>query len=199
MPEDRNATEFDGVAKTLHWLMATLLIAQLLLGWLMTEQSVEILDGGAKRLALHWHEALGLTLLCLALARLGWRLTHPPPPLPSYLPGWERRVAIAAEWALYAVFIGLPVVGWMIISTMAHPASFLGLFPIPNLPLLHDLPDRKDWREVLVGMHFALAIALVALVLAHAGAALKHHLIDRDDLLFRIAPRSWRSRLDRMR
>ena len=191
--------EFGGVAKALHWLMAVLLITQLLLGWLMTEQSLEILSGEGKRVALHLHEALGLTLLGLALGRLGWRLTHPPPPLPDHIPSWERRVAIAAEWALYAVFIGLPVVGWMIITTMAHPASFLGLFVIPNLPLLHDLPDRKDWREALVGLHFALALILAALVLAHAAAALKHHFIDRDDLLFRMVPRSWRSFLDRVR
>ena len=135
----------------------------------------------------------------LALIRLGWRLMNPPPPFPPYLPAWEKTVATNTERLLYAVFIGMPAVGWMIISTMPHPASYFGLFPIPNLPILPDLPNRKEVREVLIDAHAVLASLMLGLVLMHIGAALKHHFLDRDDIMFRMTPRGLRPFLELVR
>jgi cytochrome b561 len=77
----------------------------------------------------------------------------------------------------------------MMISTMPHNALFFGLFPIPNLPVLPDLPHKKDIRGILKNIHWTLAWILVGFVALHAGAALKHHFLERDDVLLRMTPR----------
>ena len=167
--------------------MASLIACILLLGWIMTADT--ILDGKAKLIALHVHESVGMIVLGLGLLRLTWRLTNPPPPFPIPMPQWERIAAHATHIILYVLFIAMPLVGWMMISTMPHNALFFGLFPIPNLPVLPDLPNKKDIREILESIHGTLAWIIVGFVALHAGAALKHHFLERDDVLLRMTPR----------
>src|SRR5271154_5942837 len=124
-------TQYTATAKTFHWLMALLIGCMLLLGWIMTTDI--LLDGPGKSVALHIHESLGMIILGLGVLRLMWRLTNPPPPLPATTPRWERMAAHATHIILYALLIAMPLVGWMMISTMPHNALFFGLFPIPNL------------------------------------------------------------------
>src|ERR1700722_16885883 len=136
--------QYNAVAKTFHWLMATLIACMLLLGVVMT--AGDILDGHGKSVAMHIHESLGMIVLGLGLLRLIWRFTHRPPPFPP-MPRWERMAAFATHAILYVLLIATPLVGWMIISTMPHNALFFGLFPIPNIPVLHELPNKKAVRE----------------------------------------------------
>jgi len=166
--------------------MALLIGCMLLLGVLMTTDI--LLDGPEKLVALHIHESLGMIILGLAVLRLMWRFTHRPPPfLP--MPRWERLAAHATHVILYALLIAMPFVGWMMISTMPHNALFFGLFPIPNLPVLPELPNKKDIRAILINIHWTLAWVIVGFVVLHAGAALKHHFLERDDVLLRMTPR----------
>jgi cytochrome b561 len=180
-------TQYNTVAKTFHWLMASLIACMLLLGWIMTAD--DILDGRGKSVALRVHESVGMIILGLGLLRLMWRFTNPPPSLPSAMPRWERVAAHAGHTVLYALLIAMPLVGWTIISTMPHNAPFFDLFPIPNLPVLPDLPNKKDLREIFENIHWTLAWVIVVFVALHAGASLKHHFIGRDDILLRMAPR----------
>jgi cytochrome b561 len=180
-------TEYDGVAKTLHWLIAVAVLTMLALGFLMTSEYV---DGHLRSTLLQWHKSLGTSIFLLALVRLGWRLKHPPPALPSYLPQWEKFAAHFSHILLYVLIIVMPLTGWIIISTFPHPSLFFGLFPIPNLPVLSDLPNKKEIREIVVSVHGTLAWSIFLLILVHIGAALKHHFISRNDILMRMAPRS---------
>jgi len=180
------SANYTAIAKTLHWLMATLIVCMLVLGWIMTAD--DILDGHGKSVALQVHESIGMIVLTLGVLRLTWRWMTPPPPLPAFMPGWERIAAHLSHVVLYVLMLAMPLVGWMMISTMPHNALFFGLFPIPNLPFLHDLPNKKDVREILQNIHWFLAWVIVAFVVLHAGAALKHHFIERDDILLRMAP-----------
>lgn len=180
-------TQYNAVAKTFHWLMATLIVCMLLLGVIMT--TGDILDGHGKSVALRIHESVGMIVLGLGLLRLTWRFLNPPPPLPSSIPRWERVAAHVGHAVLYVLLIAMPLVGWTIISTMPHNALFFGLFPIPNLPVLPDLPNKKDIRAIFENIHWTLAWVIVAFVTLHAGAALKHHFIERDDILLRMTPR----------
>jgi len=180
-------SHYNAVAKTFHWSMATLIACMLLLGVLMT--TGDILDGHGKSVALRVHESVGMIILGLGLLRLMWRFFNPPPSLPSSMPRWERVAALGGHAVLYILLIAMPLVGWTIISTFPHNALFFGLFPIPNLPILHDLPNKKDIREIFENIHWTLAWVIVACVVLHAGAALKHHFIERDDILLRMTPR----------
>ncbi len=189
--------EYNGTAKILHWLIALVLVVMLVLGWLMT--AGDILDGHGKSVAMQAHISIGMIVLTLGLLRLVWRLLNPPPQLPAFMPRWEKVAAQAVHWILYSLILIMPLVGWMIISTMSHNALFFGLFPIPNLPVLHDLPNKKDIREVLENIHWLLAWVIVAFVGLHAGAAMKHHFIERDDILLRMTPRLFGRILHRLR
>jgi len=167
--------------------MAFLIGCMLLLGWMTTTDILP--DGPEKSVALHIHESLGMIILGLGVLRLMWRLANPPPPFPAPMPRWERVVARATHIILYALLIAMPLIGWMMISTMPHNALFFGLFPIPNLPVLPELPNKKNIRAILENIHWALAWVIVGFTALHAGAALKHHFLERDDILLRMTPR----------
>jgi cytochrome b561 len=184
--------QYNAIAKTFHWLMASLIACMLLLGLIMT--TGDILDGPGKTVALHVHESVGMIVLGLGLLRLMWRFANPPPPFPAPMPRWERVAAHVTHVILYVLIMVMPLVGWMMISTMPHNALFFGMFPIPNLPVLPELPNKKDIREVLESIHGTLAWVIVGLVVLHAGAALKHHFLERDDVLLRMAP-GWLGRI----
>jgi cytochrome b561 len=104
------------------------------------------------------------------------------------MPPWEKFAARSVHVILYALMLTMPLVGWMIISTLPHNALFFGQFTIPNLPFLHDLPNKKEVREILETIHGSLALTILSFFVLHAGAALKHHFIDRDDVLLHMAP-----------
>jgi len=179
-------SSYNTVAKIFHWLMATLIVCMLVLGWIMTADN--ILDGHTQSLAMQVHKSIGMIVLTLGVCRLTWRWLNPPPPFPAHMQRWEKAVAHLTHIILYTLILIMPLVGWMIISTMPHNALFFGLFPIPNLPFLADLPNKKDIREILENIHWSLAWVIVAFVTLHAGAALKHHFIECDEILLRMAP-----------
>lgn len=182
-----SSAHYNTVAKMLHWLMALLIVGMLVLGLVMTTGNV--LDGPGKAVALQMHKSFGMIVLILSLFRLAWRWLKPPPPFPAQMPRWEKLAAHITHVILYVLMLVMPLVGWMMISTFPHNSLFFGLFPIPNVPFLHDLPNKKDIREVLENIHWSLAWVIVTFVALHAGAALKHHFIERNDILLRMAPR----------
>jgi cytochrome b561 len=111
-----------------------------------------------------------------------WRLTHrPPPDVP--MPAWQQRVAHVTHRLLYALFFAVPLVGWAYSSAAGFPIVVFGVLPLPDF-----VPVDKALAEAIKPFHKYLAFAMAALVLAHVGAALKHHLVDRDGLLARMWP-----------
>lgn len=160
-----------------HWAIAVAIIVNLAIGI------------GHDAMPRGWgvmpfHKALGITILVLSVARLAWRLTHRPPPLPATAPTWERTLAAATHWTLYALTIAVPLTGWMMSSggNPPRPLSWFGLFPIPHLPV--DKASAGFGGEA----HEVLGYALAALVVLHVLAALRHHLILRDATLVRMLP-----------
>lgn len=130
------------------------------------------------------HKSTGITILALSLARLAWRLTHRPPPLPSTAPAWERATAHAAHWTLYFLTITVPLTGWIMSSASVplRPLNWYGLFAIPYLPV--DRAAGKFGHDA----HTILGYGLAALVVIHILAALRHHLLLRDSTLVRMLP-----------
>lgn len=173
------ATRYTGVAIGLHWLMAALLVAGFALGWTMAAMEFS----PQKLRMMSWHKWLGITLLGLVALRLLWRLTHPAPPLPATVPLWQRGAAHAVHFLLYLLMFAIPLSGWLYSSASGVPVVYLGLWPLPDLiGVDEDLADR------LRSLHEWLNYTLLAAVAVHVGAALKHHLIERDDVLARMLP-----------
>lgn len=97
------------------------------------------------------------------------------------MPSWERAAAKAAHLALYALILITPVAGWLSSSAHGFKTVYLGLLPIPDL-----LGKDKAMAEGLELIHSLLNKAIFFIVIAHAGAALKHHFLDRDEVLRRM-------------
>src|ERR1700675_1723748 len=102
--EDRYTT----VAMALHWLVAAIVLGQFALGWWM--QEIPKQPPGPRAEAFNLHKSIGLVVLALMLARIAWRVGHPPPPLPA-MPRWQARLAQATHLFFYAVLVALPVTG----------------------------------------------------------------------------------------
>jgi cytochrome b561 len=150
--------------------MAVLILAMLLIGAGMISTVTALYPE-----LLAWHRPIGLGILVLALIRLAVRLTHKPPPLPADLPAIQAAAAIGSHYLLYALMIGMPLIGWAMQSAAGYPITvWKGFVLFPILP--HDVVVY-GWLRLAHGM---LAYAFFLLILGHVGAALFHALIRRD-------------------
>ncbi len=173
------AGTYTTVAKSLHWLMAALLLGLLGLGFYMAD-----LPLSPDKLQLYaWHKWVGVTVFALLWLRLAWRITHRPPPYPASMSRVLQRVAHIGHWALYGLMLAIPLTGWLMSSAKGFQTVWWGLWPIPDL-----LGKDKALGHSLQELHEALNWLLLVLIGGHAAAALKHHWIDRDDILQRMLP-----------
>ena len=170
---------FTPTAIALHWVVAALIIFNLGFGL----YTVGLPLSPQKLKFFSWHKWIGVTVFLLSAARLLWRLGHPAPALPSTMKDWEQRAAKYSHVALYVLFFAAPLTGWLFSSAAGFQTVYLGMLPIPDL-----LPKHKELAEVLRYTHHWINYTLAALVVLHAAAAFKHHLVDRDDVLVRMLP-----------
>jgi cytochrome b561 len=166
-------------AIALHWIVAFAIIANLALG----VYTVDLPLSPRKLQLFSYHKWIGVTVLMLAAVRLLWRLGHPPPALPEGMPPWEKRAANASHVVLYALFFAAPLTGWLFSSASGFQTVYLGLLPIPDL-----LPKDKALADALRLAHKSINFTMAALIVVHALAGLKHHFVDRDDVLRRMLP-----------
>lgn len=171
-------SRYSRTAIALHWLLAVAIVGSLIVGTYMTS-----LPLSPARLKLYnWHKWAGITILVLSALRLLWRLGHRPPDDVA-MPPWQRRAAHATHTLLYLLFFAVPLVGWAYSSAAGFPVVVFGVLPLPDF-----VPADKELAELIKPWHQRLAWLMAALVVAHVGAALKHHFIDRDGLLLRMWP-----------
>jgi cytochrome b561 len=164
--------------RLLHWLMAVCILAMLFIGVGMVSTIMP------KYLTLvSIHKPLGIAILVLALIRLAVRLRCGAPSLPADLPVPMKLAAQMSHYALYVLMIGMPLIGWGMLSTAAYPVV---LFPGVHLPSI--LPQSDRLHALLWAAHFYLAFVLFALILMHAAAALFHALVRRDGVFETMAP-----------
>ena len=178
MNQPSTTGHYTAVGKTLHWLIALLAFSQLAMG-----KFFEV-DAGEPDTLFSWHTAFGLSVLTLMVVRLGWRLTHTVPALPLATPGWQLVGARATHIAFYALLIALPFSGWLLTSVAGDAVSFFGWFAVPSLPLT----GGEETKDLIEETHELLGNVLLVLAGLHVLAGLKHHYIDRDDVLRRILP-----------
>lgn len=188
-----NSDRYTAVAITLHWVMALGVLALAALGLVMVHGHL----GLGRRFALYQlHKSIGVTILIVALVRLAWRYAYPPPALPVHMPPLERLTAHAGHWLLYFYLIALPLTGWALVSTsvLKLPTHLYGVIPWPHLPVLSSLHNKAPVEAFLKMVHRYGAWTLLVLVAGHAGAALRHHFVRKDDVLLRMLPRVRRER-----
>jgi cytochrome b561 len=132
-----------------------------------------------------WHKTLGATILALALIRLGWRLTHQPPPFPPGLSGWERSAAVWSHRLFYFLIIVIPLTGLAAVSGNATGATtpLIGGLPLPVIPGV-----SKGVGEAMGAAHVWLVLATILLLVIHIAAALKQQFVDRARVAGRMPP-----------
>ncbi|MDX8350656.1 cytochrome b [Cognatiyoonia sp. IB215446] len=179
----------------LHWVMAVALCAMLLAGFAMTRAAHLAEATGDFSLtvfglslfdAYQLHKSLGFILFLTVITRGVMRLHSGAPSFPADMSALERVAARSVQVALYGLMLGVPITGWLLASssTLGLPTIVFGLFELPH-PLG---PDAA--REAFLGtLHWAGAWAVIGLAGLHIAAALKHHLVDRDDVLRAMLPR----------
>jgi len=177
MPDSLRYTR---IAIALHWLIFLLIAC----GFTLAVYMVDLPLSPQKLKYFSWHKWVGVTVFLLALARLAWRLAHPAPPLPPRMPLWQRRAATLNLIALYVLMLVIPVTGWLYSSATGVPTVYLGLVQLPDL-----LARNKTLAAPLKLMHVSLNYTMLTLVIIHAAAAIRHHFVDRDDVLTRMLPR----------
>jgi cytochrome b561 len=179
----RNDTDSWGApAKLFHWVMALLILAQIALGltavaWHISPTKLDLFV---------WHKSTGMLILALLALRLLWRLANRAPALPANMAAWERGAAHASHFLLYALMIALPVTGWVISSASNVPFRIFWAIPLPAIVA----PD-KAVADSFSTVHGWLVTLLALVLVAHIGAALRHHFVRRDTVLTRMLP--WRT------
>lgn len=171
------------VAMLFHWAIA---IAVLFNMWLVNAaQAAEAIgDEAADTAFMNDHKALGITILMLTVLRLGWRLTHRPPPLPEGYPVWEKVLARTVHVLFYTLLIGLPLGGWLGISQFGAGIDLWGVMALPALPVGAD----PETGSAIIDFHRLGAKIMLALLALHVLGALKHMVVDKDGNLWRMLP-----------
>lgn len=178
---------FSALAIVLHWTIAGLIAFNIYLG--LKFDGLPILQ---KFQALQLHKSVGITVLVLSVLRLAWRLIHKPPGYPEGMKPWEKAVASATHWGFYGLMLGLPLVGWFLVSVsvIRIPTLLYKTIPFPHMPGTEGL--TRESRQVLefyaANTHETLAFITVALIVLHVGAALKHQFVTKDGVLYRMLP-----------
>lgn len=179
MNQKNPANRYSALSIGIHWLMLLWLVA--------VYGSMELREffpkGSAPREAMKmWHFMLGLSVLALVLIRLAGRATGSTPAIQPAPPNWQVRLGRAMHLGLYAWMIGMPLLGWLLLSAAGKPIPFFGL----HLPVL--MGASKELASQVKEVHEALGSAGYFLIGLHAAAGLFHHYALGDNTLRRMLP-----------
>lgn len=173
-----NDQHWGSVAKFFHWVIALAILGNGLFGLLMDLASSPMHK-------INWlalHKSIGLTVLALALLRIAWRWGDRRP-AEEPAPRWQQWAARVVHGMLYVMIVAMPLSGWWFNSIVGKPLQWFKLF---NLPALAS--KNQDLRHFAHGVHEYLFWFLVLILVAHVGAALKHHVFENDNVLRRMLP-----------
>jgi len=179
MSAKNTLSTFGYVAKSIHWIVAFLIIAMLIFGYFMEDfpASLEVV-------VYNTHKTIGIIIFTLVVLRLGWRLMNIQPAYPTQLSSILRCAALLTHYAIYAAMLLMPLSGWVMSTAYGKIPRFLGLFDFP----MPGIPQNAQLGSLALQTHNTLAIIFIVLLVLHIGAVLFHHLVLRDNVLTRMLP-----------
>lgn len=182
-PSYRNgANRWGWPAKLFHWLGAVLVLGLTAQGWWMTH----LLERAGRLPQYHLHGVIGYYLGVALLLRLVWRAMNRAPDHPPGLQAWENRAATLGHWALYLAMIAITLGGWLMHSAFPRRQA-VELFGFLPVPFAFAEPNRDVFR-VFEDVHLWMAYGMLALVVVHVLAALRHHVVKKNDVMRRMSP-----------
>ncbi len=176
------SSTYTRTAIILHWLLALGVLTQFSLGWWMRTLPDKT---GAQAYWFNLHKSIGLTVFMLLVVVLIWRIRNPPPPLPDFMPAWQRWSAKACHYGLFLCLLIMPISGYMGSSFTRFPIRYFGMV----------LPNFWGWESVELKalsslVHFCTVLVFMSLVAVHIAAAIMHLALKRDQVFRRMW--SWR-------
>ena len=172
-------TGYSPLSKWFHWIIAMVVIAMLSFSFFLDDMPNQYQPS-----AYMIHKSLGLTVLFLVFLRLIWIQYTGKPPLPTTVPAWQKFAARMVQYTLYFFLIAMPLSGWLMSVFADKIPIYFGLFPVP-FPGAH--PD-KILSKLMDQSHKTIAWILIVLIVLHVLGAVKHHYIDKDNVLRRMLP-----------
>ena len=179
MTTNSNVTRYAGGSLVLHWLMAVLIVAVYAL---INLSDVFEKGSDARALTKYWHFSLGLTVFFLVWLRIVLRLMFPAPPIVPAMPAWQDKAAKLGHGLLYVLMVGMPLLGWLVLSAKGRAIPFYGL----ELPAL--IGADKPLSRQFMDLHELGGTVGYLLIGGHAAAALFHHYFTKDNTLLRMLP-----------
>src|SRR5580704_13132479 len=183
---DSKLRVFDPTTRLMHWLTAGLMLLVFALAF-----SIDLATSRASHTAvLQLHRSVGLSVWVLTIVRLVWRHFAKYPDWPSDKSQTMRVAAMASEYALYALLVVQPILGFL--QTNAN-GDHVYLFFIGQLPAL--IEKNRPLAQQLLIVHKSVGFILLGLIAVHVSAALFHHFWRRDDTLTAMLPaaNAWRT------
>lgn len=186
------ASSYGSVAKWLHWLTALWILAAYVL--VLYLEYVLHGEGPLRSPIIRLHKAIGASVLVFVVLRLWWRIKNPSPALPESMPAWQVKISHATHFLLYAFLIAMPLsrylgngggVSFGVFSIPSFPNTMLGSWLLGVLNI-----SFEQWEVPFDYFHYKLAGPFLfwIMIAAHAGAALYHHYVEKDDVLRRMLP-----------
>jgi cytochrome b561 len=164
------------LSKVLHWLTALIIFLQIPLGFYAESLRLSPL----KMDMFVWHKSLGMLVFLLLVIRLLWRIKGTIPQSLS-ASGAQKCISQAAHWLLYGLMAVLPISGWIISSAANIPIKLFWLIPLPAI-----VGPDESLKSVAAELHHLSVLVLVAVLILHIGAALRHHLLMQDNTMRRM-------------
>ncbi|SPL71106.1 cytochrome b [Acinetobacter stercoris] len=173
-----NAQYYTKTAQIIHWLMAIIFIVAWLIGFYSGNFLSYETDGSFKGDVITLHKNIATTIIFLVVIRIFWRYTHPVPELPDSMSPSMKVMAHLGHLALYLILLALPITGCLFSWSAGHPAPVLYLFNIPRL-----IGENPQILSIVKPLHIYISWFAGFLVIGHILMALKHHFIDKDNVL----------------
>jgi cytochrome b561 len=170
---------YSKLSKFLHWLIALLVIIMLSAGFFLEE-----IPKPYASTAWMLHKSFGISILTLMILRLVWIIHSGRPNLPLLVPVWQKFMARFVQYSLYVFVILMPLCGWIMSVAAGKIPVFFGLFPLP----LPGIEPNKGLAKLMNQSHETIAWIIICLLILHIAGAVKHHFVDRDNVLRRMLP-----------
>ncbi len=166
-------------SRVLHWLIAFVVIGMLAVSFFLDDFPEQYVD-----LAFTLHKSLGITVFFLMLVRVVWISIAGRPELPYDTPKWEHFLSRFVQYSFYILLIVMPLSGWVMSVAANEIPYYFGLFHF-SLPGIE--PD-KNLAAFMNKTHKTIAWIIIGLLVLHVAGAIKHHFINKDDVLRRMLP-----------
>lgn len=171
--------KYPALTRVLHWVVGAMVLFTIPVGMIMVQDG---LARPTQDMLFILHKNGGVLILLLVTLRIAWRLALPAPALPPTMPSWQVAAAKAVQWTLYGLLLIMAISGYIRVRAGGFPIEGLDALGLPAL-----VPRSDALAEAAKSVHAIARFPLMALILLHIAAAMKH-LLARDGVFGHIWP-----------